>query len=80
MGHGPAWALGSAGAIANSPVLQGINRLVLLAENNTASRAATLRCARRWLKAGRHVTRIWPEIGCDDFNDELISKGERHHD
>jgi len=75
MGHGPAWALGSAGAIASLAVLPGINRLILLGESNDASRAATLRCARRWLKAGRCVTRVWPDAGCDDFNDELM-KGE----
>jgi len=81
LGHGPAWALGSAGAIANLPVLPGINHLILLAENNDngASRKATQRCGLRWLKARRHVTRIWPELGCDDFNDELM-KGERHYD
>lgn len=75
LGHGPAWALGSAGAIANLAVLPNIKRLILLAENNDASIAATQRCGRRWLKARRHVTRIWPELGCDDFNDELM-KGE----
>jgi putative DNA primase/helicase len=77
LGHGPAWALGSAGAIANLAVLPNITRLTLLAESNKASRTATLRCAQRWLRAGRRVIRIWPELGCDDFNDQLID-GERH--
>jgi Toprim domain len=75
MGHGPAWALGSAGAIANLPVLPGIKRLVLLAEHNETSRAATDACGKRWLSAGRKVTRIWPDQGHDDLNDELISRG-----
>jgi hypothetical protein len=79
LGHGPAWALGSAGAIANLPVLPQIHHLVLLAENNDASRAATERCGQRWLKAGRRATRIWPRAGCDDINDELISKKELSH-
>jgi hypothetical protein len=75
LGHAPAWALGSAGAIATLPVLPGIKRLILLAERNEASRAATDRCGKRWLHAGRKVTRIWPDQGCDDLNDELISRG-----
>jgi hypothetical protein len=81
LGYGPAWALGSAGAIANLPVLPNIKHLVLLAENNDdgASRTATERCGQRWLKAGRRVTRIWPRAGCDDINDELISKKELSH-
>jgi hypothetical protein len=81
MGHGPAWALGSAGAIANLPVLPNIHHLILLAENNDdgASRTATERCGQRWLRAGRHVTRVWPDAGCGDLNDELISKEEISH-
>ena len=75
MGHGPAWALGSAGAIGNLPVLPGIKRLILLAEHNETSRAATDRCGKRWLGAGRKVMRIWPNQGHDDLNDELISRG-----
>jgi putative DNA primase/helicase len=74
LGHGPAWALGSAGAIANLPVLPGIRRLILLAEHNEASRAATDRCGQRWLRAGRKVARVWPAAGCDDLNDELMQK------
>jgi putative DNA primase/helicase len=68
MGYGPAWALGSAGAIALLPTLPWIEHLILLAENNDASRAATERCGKRWFKAGRRVTRIWPKPGCDDLN------------
>ena len=75
MGHGPAWALGFAGAIGNFPVLPGVKRLILLAEHNETSRTATDRCGKRWLSAGRKVTRIWPNQGHDDLNDELISQG-----
>jgi hypothetical protein len=83
LGHGPTWAVGSAGAVANLPVLPGIGRLILIAENDEgdASRKATDRCGRRWLRAGRKVTRVWPEQGCGDLNDELISKGKANgHD
>jgi hypothetical protein len=73
LGHGPAWALGSAGAIERLPVLPGIERLILLAENNKASIRATRAAGERWLRAGRKATRIWPARGCDDLNDELMS-------
>lgn len=71
MGHGPAWAVGSAIAVERFPVLVGIRRLVLLEENNSTSRNAVAVCARRWVDAGREVFRIVPEHG-DDLNDELM--------
>jgi hypothetical protein len=71
LGYGPAWALGSAGAIASLPVLPSIERLILLTENNEASRQATDRCSQRWLRAGRDVITVVPEHG-DDLNDELM--------
>ena len=71
MGHGPAWALGSADAVACFPVVAGIRRLILLTENNDASRAACERCGERWLQAGREVVHVIPERG-DDLNDELM--------
>ena len=72
LGYGPAWVLGSAGAIASLPVLIGIRRLILLAENNEASRKAVARCGERWARAGREVIRVVPECG-DDLNDELMA-------
>jgi hypothetical protein len=75
LGYGPAWALGSAGGVASLPVLPGVERLVLLQENNDASRDAVDRCGRRWMRAGRKVVRVKPDQGHDDLNDELISKG-----
>jgi hypothetical protein len=74
MRHGPAWALGSAAAVASFPVLPGVERLLLLEENNAASREAVARVSRVWLAAGREVLRIVPDIG-DDLNDELMAKG-----
>jgi len=74
LGHGPAWALGSAGAVGCLPVLHGIERLILLQENNDPSSEAVGRCGRRWMRAGRNVIRVRPDDGCDDLNDELISK------
>jgi Toprim domain len=75
LGYGPAWALGSAGAVKNLPVLPGVERLILLQENNDTSRDAVDRCGKRWMRAGRKVIRVKPDQGHDDLNDELISKG-----
>jgi Toprim domain len=74
LGYGPAWALGSAGAVASLPVLPGIDHLILLQENNAASHDAVDHCGRRWMRAGRKVTRVRPDDGHDDLNDELISR------
>ena len=71
LGLGPAWALGSAGAIATLPVLEDIRKLILLGENDDASRKATDDCAERWLRAGREVVLVEPEVG-KDLNDELM--------
>jgi Toprim domain len=71
MGHGPAWAVGSAIAVERFPVLRGIRRLDLLEENNGASREAVEICGGRWGAAGREVIRVVPEHG-DDLNDELM--------
>ena len=71
MGFGPAWALGSAGAIATLPVLEDIHKLILLGENDDASRKATDDCAERWLREGREVELVEPEGG-KDLDDELM--------
>jgi hypothetical protein len=52
-------------------VLVGIRTLILLAENNDASRTACASCGERWLREGREVIRVEPEHG-DDLNDELM--------
>jgi hypothetical protein len=72
LGVGPTWALGSTGGIAGFPVLDGIDRLILLGENDRASAEAIQFCARRWRKAGRRVRIAMPDIG-SDLNDELMS-------
>ena len=76
LGFGPAWALGCAGAIATLPVLEDIRKLILLGENDDASRKATDDCAERWVRAGREVELVEPEVGTD-LNDELMMQGSR---
>ena len=55
LGHRPAWALGSVGAISFFPLIEGIRRLQILGEAGAASQRAIELCGRRWHTAGRKV-------------------------
>ena len=71
MGYGPGvWAMGSAGAMGRLPVLDGVQRLVLLEERDTASANAVSDCGTRWTRAGRAVSVVLPNTG-KDLNDSL---------
>jgi Toprim domain len=70
IGLRPTWALGSAHAIAAFPVLDGIERLTILAENDEANERAKDACATRWYGAHRDVFISCPTIG-NDLNDAL---------
>jgi putative DNA primase/helicase len=58
-GFRPVWALGSAGALAEFPVLPGIETINILGEidDGGANRRATQACAARWMAAGREALR-----------------------
>lgn len=68
----PAWALGSADAIAAFPVLPGVDCLTILGETDStgANDRATATCGRRWLEAKREVRSVKPTEG-GDINDAL---------
>jgi DNA polymerase len=72
----PAWALGSAGAIARFPVLAGVERLIILVDHdeNGVGRTDARSCARRWADAGRTAVLLTPVEPGADFNDVA-----RHH-
>jgi hypothetical protein len=70
----PTWALGSAGAIAAFPVLNGIEVLTLLKERDEASARAVEECGGRWHAAGREVLINETDFG-KDLNDELREGG-----
>jgi hypothetical protein len=72
LGHTPAWALGSAGAIAHFPVIDGVNMLRILGETGTASAQAIEHCGQRWHRAGRKVQVVMPDAG-SDLNDQLMT-------
>ena len=66
----PAWALGSAGAIAVFPVLNGVECLSLLREHDAANKRAADTCAAVWTAAEREVFNIRPIAG-KDINDSV---------
>ncbi len=77
LGFRPCWALGSAQAIGNLPVLPGIEALTILGENDengTNARAARA-CARRWITACVDVEVLEPLVH-GDANDVLRARAE----
>jgi putative DNA primase/helicase len=66
MDQAPVWAMGSCGAIERLPVLDGVDRLVIWADNDAPGLRAADACAVRWAKAGIEVVlRIPLEEGSD---------------
>jgi putative DNA primase/helicase len=72
LGVRPAWALCSVGNISGFPILDGVDRLIILGEVGQASADAIQFCGRRWHRARRRVRVITPTIG-NDLNDELMA-------
>jgi putative DNA primase/helicase len=75
----PAWAAMSKGGLAQLPVIDGVERLLLLADNdsNGAGQAAAEACKRRWQAAGRAVVILMPDAPDSDFNDLVIEEDAR---
>jgi hypothetical protein len=67
----PAWAAGSAGNMAEFPVLPGVESLTLLVDHdaNGVGQHAAEQCALRWEDAWRNVIRLTPGECGADFND-----------
>jgi putative DNA primase/helicase len=72
LGFRPVWAVGSAGAIAEFPVLPGIDALTILAETDDsgANARAVRACGNRWAAAEREVIVAAPRV-VGDMNDAL---------
>jgi hypothetical protein len=75
MGLQPVWALCSAG-VEQFPVVAGVERLAILAENDERSPPAVAACAARWHAAGRKVFEVRPKVG-KDMNDALMAADRR---
>lgn len=73
LGGGPVWACLSAGNIAKFPVIGGVPKLTIFADNDKAVIEAAQACARRWIGFGIEVGIQAPkDRGCD-FADALAS-------
>ena len=67
----PAWSAVSSGALGKLPVIPGVEHLIILVDHdlNGQGQTAAARCAERWSRAGRSVTRLKPKRPGSDFND-----------
>jgi hypothetical protein len=67
----PAWAAGSAGNLADFPVLDAIESLTVLVDHDVNGRGqeAARRCGERWRDANHEVTLLTPRPVGADFND-----------
>jgi DNA polymerase len=72
----PAWAALSAKQLAALPIIPGVDRLVLLIDNdlNQEGQNAAARVAACWRAAKRTVVPLMPETPDTDFNDVVIKE------
>jgi hypothetical protein len=70
----PAWAALSADVLSSFPILNGVERLIILADHDEAGLAAAATCEERWARAGRTIIRLTPERSGDDFNDIVLQE------
>jgi len=75
-GFRPAWAVGSAGALKNFPVLNGVEALTIIVDHDLpdqngrqAGQEAALECSQRWTTAGCEVRRLVPRRQGSDMAD-----------
>jgi phage/plasmid primase-like uncharacterized protein len=75
-GFRPAWAVGSAGALKNFPVLDGIECLSIIVDHDVpdrngreAGQEAAAECSQSWTAAGRDVRRVVPRRAGADMAD-----------
>jgi hypothetical protein len=69
----PAWSAISANRLSTFPIIPGVERLIILADNDKsgAGQAAAATCASRWSHAGRTAIKLMPKRLGSDFNDLL---------
>jgi putative DNA primase/helicase len=67
----PVWAATSAGGISSFPVIHGISRLVVFADNDDAGLSAAQACGCRYSRAGIEVEIRYPPVPGSDWNDFL---------
>jgi phage/plasmid primase-like uncharacterized protein len=74
----PAWACMNAGNIADLPVLNGVETIIILVDNDPSGtgQKKAAECAERWKLEGREIFRLTPKVPGFDFND-IINHGRR---
>ena len=65
----PAWSLIDAGNFGKFAVLDGIESLLIAADNDPAGQRAAEQCALRWQAAGREVRIVQSPVPGEDLND-----------
>ena len=73
----PAWAALSTTGLVRFPVIDGVEKLLVLADNdsNGAGQAAADACKFRWREAGRRSERLTPDRPDSDFADIILEMG-----
>jgi Toprim domain len=54
------------------PVIAGVERLIILVDNDNVGLMAARTCTLRWTGAGRTVVELVPDAKDADFNDLLL--------
>ncbi len=69
----PAWALTVANNLTRFPLIRGVQRLVILTDNDVSGvgQRAAETCSSRWCDAGRQTVKLIPNRLGADFNDVL---------
>lgn len=76
LGGGPVWATLSSGSLARFPLLGGISKLSIYADNDQAGIKAARECANRWTRAGLEALIHAPDKRGDDYADVLAARSK----
>jgi hypothetical protein len=72
----PAWAALAAIPLGQFPLIPGVERLIVLVDDDPERKTAAARCSERWTSAGRTVVYLTPKQRGFDFNDTSFSVHE----
>ena len=64
----------SSEALQRLPVLEGVERLIILVDHDDAGELAAMLCTALWTGAGRTVVALKPEAKGTDFNDLVLAE------
>jgi DNA polymerase len=72
----PAWSTIASHGLGGLPVLPGVERLILLVDNdeNGEGQKAAAHCRQTWTAAGRTITALVPKQAGWDFNDVVLGR------